>query len=458
MAEPIDLGSLDRVHIIGIGGAGMSAIATVLRGMGLAVSGSDLKESLTLDRLRADGVEVTVGHQASNVGAVDLVTVSTAIPETNVELVRAREAGIPVLRRAEMLRAITATRRTVAVAGTHGKTTTSSMLALVLIEAGLHPSFVIGGDMNEIGSGAAWDSGAWLVVEADESDGTFVELTREAAIVTSIEPDHLEHYGGFDHLLEAFRRFVDETDGPRVVCGDDPVARRLADDVGGLTYGTDAGCDYRVVDLVLGGQACSFGLEATGGSRLDISIPVAGAHNAANAAAAAAMALEIGVEGGAVTRALRRFGGVARRFEFRGEARGVTFIDDYAHLPTEVEAAVTAAMHGAWERIVCVFQPHRYSRTAALWSEFGDSFVGVDRLVVSDIYSAGEPPRPGISGKLIVDAVLDRHPWHDVAYLPRPDDVTSYLDHELRSGDLCLTLGAGDLTMVPEAVQERWRG
>jgi UDP-N-acetylmuramate--alanine ligase len=357
-----------------------------------------------------------------------------------------------------MLRLITRQRSTVAVAGTHGKTTTSSMLALVLIEAGIKPSFIIGGDVNEIGTGAAWDEGDLLVVEADESDGTFVELERYAGIITSIEPDHLEHYGGFDQLEAAFERFAVETPGPTVVSADDEGGAALAERADVTTYGTDEASDYMMGDLVLDGQGSRFDLVHDGTLVGEIVVPVPGAHNARNACAAAVMALSLDVDFAAVARALARFGGVARRFEFRGEASGVRFVDDYAHLPTEVGAALAAARAGAWRRIVCVFQPHRYSRTSALWRDFADSFEGVDRLVVTDIYPAGEAPRPGVTGKLIVDAVLDSHPWHPIAYLPHRDDLVRYLAGELRPGDLCLTLGAGDLTAVPDAVQGSWRG
>ncbi len=446
----IDLDVPRRVHIVGLGGAGMSAIGTVLAAMGHSVVGSDLKDSPGLERLRALGVDVAIGHAADNLGDADVVAVSTAIPESNPEVLAARERGIPVLRRAEVLAAITRVRRTIAVAGTHGKTTTSSMLALVLIEGGLRPSFIIGGEVNEIGTGAAWDTGEWLVVEADESDGTFVELDRGAVIVTSVEPDHLEHYGGFEPLVEAFEGFVDGTDGPRVVCADDEGAAALAGGSSTVTYGTAEGADYRMVDISAEGTGTTFTLVHHGTALGRVRLPVPGAHNARNACAALVTGLLLGVSFDDGARALARFAGVARRFEFRGERDGITYVDDYAHLPTEVEAALQAAREGDWQRVVCVFQPHRFSRTAALWRDFADAFVDSDLLVVTDIYAASEAPRPGVSGKLIVDAVLDRHPWHHVAYVPRRADLVTYLRQTLRPGDLCLTLGAGDLTSLPD--------
>lgn len=451
MTEPLDLAVPRRVHIVGVGGAGMSAIAAVLARMGHAVSGSDMKVSGGLARLEAQGVAVYVGHDAANLpDELDAVAISSAVPATNPEVVAAAARGVPVLRRAEILAAIAATRRTVAVAGTHGKTTTSSMLALVLLEAGLRPSFIIGGEVNEIGTGSSWDAGEWFVVEADESDGTFLELGAEAAVVTNVEADHLAHYGSFDSLVGAFERFLSEAGGPRVVCADDLIAARLGRVCGAVTYGTSAGADYRVVVESSGREGTRFRVEREGEVLADVHLPVPGLHNARNAAAAFVTGLLLGAPAAAAARALSRFGGVARRFQFRGERDGVTYVDDYAHLPAEVRAALATARDGGWRRVVCVFQPHRYSRTADLWRDFADAFVEADLLVVTDVYASGETPRPGISGRLIVRAVLDAHPGAHVAYMPRPADQVSYLRRVLRAGDVCITLGAGDLTLLPD--------
>jgi len=416
--------------------------------MGHRVSGSDLKPSANLERLKGLGVEVWVGHDGGRLGAVDALAISTAVPSSNPEVVAARERGVPVLRRAELLAAIVATRRTVAVAGTHGKTTTSSMLALVLIEAGLRPSFIIGGEVNEIGTGAAWDAGEWLVVEADESDGTFLELGAEVAVVTSVEPDHLEHYGGFEALVTAFDSFLSRA-RLRVVCADDPIAAGLGRRHGAVTYGTAADADYRMVGLASARTGVSFSLVHEGQTLGDLHLPVPGRHNGRNAAAAAVAGLLVGAPVDAAVRALGRYGGVARRFQFEGEADGVTFVDDYAHLPGEVRAALAAARDGGWRRVVCVFQPHRYSRTAALWRDFADAFDDADLLVIADVYPAGEAPRPGVSGRLIVQAVLDAHPSRRVAWFPRREALVAYLARELRAGDVCLVLSAGDLSSLP---------
>ncbi|MDP8976692.1 MAG: UDP-N-acetylmuramate--L-alanine ligase [Actinomycetota bacterium] len=445
----MDLSTPRRIHVVGIGGAGMNAIATVLVAMGHTVSGSDLKPSAGLERLKSLGVGVTVGHRAQNVGDVELVAISTAVPARNPEVVAAVDRGIPVLTRADLLAAIAAIRRTLAVAGTHGKTTTSSMLALVLLEAGLHPSFIVGGEVNEIGTGAVWDDGAWLVLEADESDGTFLRLSHDLAVVTSVEPDHLEHYGGFDALVAAFERFLERSTGPRVLCADDDVAADLARRCGGVTYGTSEAAEYRMTGVLSRRSTVEFQLEH-GGTRLgEVVVPLPGVHNARNACASLVAGLLVGAPFEAGARALARYGGVARRFQFRGEREGVTFVDDYAHLPTEVRAALAAARGGGWRRLVCVFQPHRFSRTAALWEQFADAFEDADVVVVTGVYEAGEVPRPGVSGKLVVKAVLDAHPDATVAYLPSHQDWLPYLQRLLRPGDLCLTLGAGDLTLLP---------
>jgi len=451
----LDLSVPRRVHVVGVGGAGMSAIAEVLAAMGHDVTGSDLKPSAGLERLEALGVAVTVGHAAANLGQAELLTRSTAVPDRNPECRAAAEAGIPVLSRADVLTAICAQRSTVAVAGTHGKTTTASMLALVLRQAGVRPSFIIGGDVNEIGTGAAWDSGDLLVVEADESDGTFVRLPRSAAVVTNVEPDHLDHHGGYRELLAAFRRFVEETGGPVIVGVDDPDGAHLVASTDAVGIGTAEGADWRITDVGEAWEGVRFTLTAPDGDRLPLSLPVPGLHNARNAACAAAISRLLGMPPDPIVEGLGNFGGVARRFEHRGSSGGVEFVDDYAHLPTEVRATIAAASSGSWRRLVAVFQPHRYSRTEALWSDFGTAFEGADRIYVTDVYPAGEVPRPGVSGQLIVDAVERAFPGTDIHYIQRREELVVALADDLVAGDLCLTMGAGDLTSVPDEVRGR---
>ena len=455
MTEPLDLRTLRSVHVVGAGGAGMSAIATILAGMGKRVTGSDLKDSAALRRLTALGVEVHVGHGADALGDVDAVAISTAIPDTNPEVVAAHARGIPVLRRADVLSAICRQRRTVAVAGTHGKTTTSSMLALILVEAGMRPSFLVGGNLNEVGGGAVWEVDhpeAPFVVEADESDGTFVELGAEAVIVTNLEPDHLDFWGSFDALVAAFQRFVGEATGPKVISADEPTAAALAHAGGGMTFGTSEDADWRLLRPVGGRSSTTFAVGRGGIEVAQIVLAAPGLHNARNALAALAMATELGAPIEAGVRALGRYAGVARRWQFRGEHAGISFVDDYAHLPSEVAAAVATAQDGGWERVVVVFQPHRFSRIAALWSTFADSFSGADLVVVTEIDAYLERPRPGVTGRLVVDAVLGAHPEARIEWVPARRDLIAYLAENLRPGDLCLTLGAGDLTSLPDEV------
>ncbi|MGI9119114.1 MAG: UDP-N-acetylmuramate--L-alanine ligase [Acidimicrobiales bacterium] len=446
----LDLSRPRRVHLIGVGGSGMAPIATILATMGHTVSGSDEADSPRLDRLAALGVTVHVGHGAVHVAGADVVVASTAVGPDNPEVVAARAAGIDVLRRADALAALCALRATLAVAGTHGKTTTTAMLAAILEAAGMAPSFLVGGDLIGAKSGAAWGEGEWFVVEADESDGTFLELGAEALVLTSVEADHLDHHGSLDALQEAFARFLASAPGPRVVCADDPGAAVLAQGVDCLTYGTDPSARYRVHHVELGRTTTAFTLD-DGGSELGrLEVPMPGLHNARNAAGAAVAAMALGASFEAVRRGVAEFAGVARRFEWRGEAAGVTFVDSYDHLPGEVAAVLSAAAHGGWRRVVCVFQPHRYTRTASLWQDFANAFDDADILAITDIYSAGQTPVAGVSGKLIVDAVLDARPGRRVAWLPARSDVLAWLAAELRPGDLCLTLGAGDLTTIPD--------
>jgi UDP-N-acetylmuramate--alanine ligase len=454
----VDLGRPGRYHVVGVGGPGMSAIALVLAGMGHDVSGSDLRELPVLERLRAAGITVHVGHRREYVDGVDAVTGSTAIPATNIELDEARRRGIPVLRRAGMLASICACTRTIAVAGTHGKTTTTSMLTMILTEAGFQPSFIVGGDVNDVGTGAHWtDAEHLLVVEADESDGTFLELPVDGTIVTNVEVDHLDHYGTPEAIVAAFDAYLDGVPGPKVVCLDDPVAARLAAAHGAVTYGTAEGADFRLVELAADHGAVVFTV-VHGGERLgEVRLPLRGVHMARNATAAIAMAHLLGAPFDAAAAALVRFGGVARRFDFRGEHGGITFVDDYAHLPAEIAAVLEGATVSGdgWERIVAVFQPNRYSRMEVLSPAYRDAFERADLTVVTDIYPSGEAPRPGVTGKLVVNAVLDAHPWQRVAWIPRRTDLVEFLAGELRAGDVCISMGCGDVASLPSEVVAR---
>jgi UDP-N-acetylmuramate--alanine ligase len=451
--RPSELSGKRRIHVVGVGGAGMSAIASVLAAMGHQVSGSDLKPSAAVQRLAAAGVSVFVGHDAAHVDDAELVTVSSAIPESNPEVARARRRGVRVLSRAQMLAELCAARRCVAVSGTHGKTTTTSMLALILVEAGMRPSFLIGGDVNEIGTNAVWDCGQWLVVEADESDGTFNFLDPEVAVVTNVEPDHLDHYGTFDQLVAAFDEFCTDRPGGVVAGSDEPVVLEL-----GLRHGADlVGCSEaatcRIERQIIGATGVSFDLRRGAEVLGRLALPVIGANIANNAAVATVAAMRAGAPFDAARRALARFAGVARRFEPRGETRGVRFVDDYAHLPTEVRSVIQAARALEARRLVVVFQPHRYSRIATLGAQFADAFTDADVVIVTDIFPAGEKPLPGVTGRLVADAAARAHPELDVAYVQGRPELREHLGRALRAGDLCLTLGAGDLTTLPDEMQ-----
>ncbi|MGH9183062.1 MAG: UDP-N-acetylmuramate--L-alanine ligase [Acidimicrobiales bacterium] len=452
-AVTLDLARPRRIHVVGAGGSGMSALATVLAAMGHHVSGSDVVGTARLDRLRDHGIEVWIGHAPERAMGAEVVTASSAVPADDPEIRAARAAGRPVLRRAEVLGAICATRRTIAVGGTHGKTTTTAMLAWVLVEAGREPSFLVGGEVSGLGDGASWGGGEWFVVEADESDGTFVELGAEGVVVTSVEPDHLDYHGSYRALLGAFGSFLASAPGPRVVCIDDAGAAELARETPCRTYGTSESAEYRLDRVRSDRDGVTFTVSHRGVELGSARVSLPGLHNARNAAAAIVSALALGERFDVAVAALGRFEGVARRFERRGVAGGVTFVDEYAHLPTEVAASLAAARQGGWRRVVCAFQPHRYTRTAALWRDFGPAFADADVVAVTEVYPAGQDPLPGVTGKLIVDAVLDALPGKRVAWLPSQHDLVAYLGGELRAGDLCLTLGAGDLTSLPDQLK-----
>ena len=435
----------------------MSAIATVLAEMGHKVTGSDAAGGPVLSRLATLGIEVQAGHVPELAAAADMLAVSSAIPANDPEVLEASRRSIDVWPRSAVLAAICRQRRTAAVSGSHGKTTTSSMLAVILREAGWRPSMIIGGDIAGVGPGALWEpSSDWIVVEADESDETFIQLGAEAVAVTSIGSDHLDHYGNRERLDRAFARFIVEATGPAVICLDDSGASRVAAelpkpkaDAPGptlITYGRAAAADVRIERIELSGDAATFFVTEQGVSRGPVSLSVPGEHNILNATAAMALAVAVGLSWEQAIQGVAGFRGVARRFEKRGTAGGVTFVDDYAHNPEKVAAALATARCGTWERVVAVFQPHRYSRTEALWREFGPALSDADLLIVTDVYPAGEPRRPGITGRMIADAVSASRLDAVVRYVENLDEAEELLREELRPGDLCLTLGAGDVT------------
>lgn len=467
---PIDLSRPRRLHVVGVGGPGMSAVAITLAEMGHIVSGSDIRDRSIIDRVRRAGVTVNIGHERSVVHGCDAVTMSPAIPSNNIELDEARRAGIPVLTRSDMLSSICAMADSVAVAGTHGKTTTTSMLMLMLNDAGMQPNFIVGGDVTDVGTGAHWSGGRWLIVEADESDGTHVHLPLAGTILTNVEVDHLDHFGSFAAIIDSFRGYLAHIDGWRVLCGDDAVTARLAAELRAagaehvVVYGTgdNPDCDhYDVIgtDVVAEHGTTSFTVLA-GDDRRElgrVDLPLRGMHNVRNATGALAMAMSLGVSFADARRSLNRFGGVGRRFDVRGQVDGITLVDDYAHLPSEIEVVLRAARTSGdpWDRVVAVFQPNRYNRMSVISDTYADAFVDADVVVITDIYSSGTTPIPGVTGKLVVDAICDAHPEQRVVWLPQRRDLIDYLAASLTSGDVCISMGCGDVATLPDEVMAR---
>ncbi|GGS38429.1 UDP-N-acetylmuramate--L-alanine ligase [Actinokineospora fastidiosa] len=458
--------SLERAHLVGIGGAGMSGIARILLARGMAVSGSDAKEARSFLSLRAQGARIAVGQAAENLdllpGGPSAVVVSTAIRETNPELAEARRRGLPVLHRAQALAELMVGQRSACIAGTHGKTSTTSMLTVALQHCRLDPSFAIGGDLNESGSNAHHGTGGIFVAEADESDGSFLVYTPSVAVVTNVEADHLDHHGTVEAYVAVFDSFIEriEPGGVLIACADDPGSAALAERAAAHSirvrrYGRRAFgehdavlLDYRAVD---GGGVARVRI---GSDEFDLDVAVPGEHMAGNALAALLAGEELGAPRSGMLEGIASFGGVRRRFEFKGRAGGVRVYDDYAHHPTEVDAQLRAVRPAAGEgRIVVVFQPHMYSRTEAFAAEFATALGLADEVVVLDVFGAREEPVPGVSGALIADAVP--LPEGRVHYEPAFDKVITKVADLVRDGDLVMTMGAGDVTSLgPELLAE----
>lgn len=444
------------IHFVGIGGIGMSGIAEVLVNLGYAVQGSDASDNYNLDRLRKKGAKVSVGHKAENVDGAEVVVVSTAIKRDNPELMAARERRIPVVRRAEMLAELMRLKSCVAIAGTHGKTTTTTMVATLLDAGGLDPTVINGGIINAYGSNARLGAGDWMVVEADESDGTFLKLPTDVAIVTNVDPEHLDHFKTFEAVQDAFRHFVENLPfyGFAVMCIDHPVVQSLVgkiEDRRIITYGGNPQADARLVDLTPMGGGSKFKVafrdRKTGAVHeiADLMLPMPGRHNASNATAAIAVARELGVSDEAIRKAIAGFGGVKRRFTKTGEWNGVTVIDDYGHHPVEIAAVLKAARESTSGKIVAVVQPHRYTRLQSLFEEFCTCFNDADAVVVADVYAAGEAPIDGIDRDHFV-AGLRAHGHREVTPLPAASELAGIVKGLAKSGDLVVCLGAGNIT------------
>jgi len=450
------LASLGRVHFIGVGGVGMSAVARIMVARGVPVSGSDAKDLPVMRDLAAKGARIAVGYGAGNLGDAQTVVAGSAIRADNPELAAARQAGLPVLHRSEALAATMGEDTVVTIAGTHGKSTTTSMVTVLLQGAGLDPSFAIGANVPSLGVNAAHGTSGIFVAEADESDGSFLNYLPQVAVVTNVEADHLDHYGTAEAVYESFDKFAAllPADGLLVACADDPGARALAErtrqagNTRVLLYGTADDADLKLHDDGPGSVAVS-----TAEGRFDLALQVPGRHNALNAAAAFAVALELGVAPGAAASALASFSGASRRFELKGEARGVRVFDDYAHHPTEVRAALTAARSVAGEHKVHVlFQPHLFSRTREFAREFAEALDLADTALVLDIYPAREDPIPGVTSKLIADHMAGR------GRLVSAEDAVAAVADAAADGDIVLTAGAGDVTGYGPRIVEALRG
>jgi UDP-N-acetylmuramate--alanine ligase len=443
------LNTAEHVHFIGIGGYGMSAIARVLLEMGYHVSGSDMVAQELTEKLVAKGAQVYIGHEATHVEGADMVVYSTALSKDNVEMLAAEQLKIPIIHRAEMLARIMDVRRGIAVAGAHGKTTTSSMIALIMEECGLDPTYVIGGEIMNVGNNAKAGKGEYVVAEADESDGSFLNYHPELAIVTNIEADHLENYNGdFANLIKAYASFLSQikSGGKAIVCYDDSHLKELLPSLGkkAITYGFDQGADFRADNLVLGDRLCAFdiirGYDHIG--RIELAVP--GKHNVYNALAAVITCMEAGLSIQHIAEAIKLFRGAKRRFQVLGEINGILVIDDYAHHPTEIEATI-AASKSTGKRIVAVFQPQRYSRTFFLLEQFSRAFAGADEVIITDIYSpAGEKRIEGVTSAKLVE-LIRMNSNSNVVLIPTKEEVQTYLSSHVRSGDLVLTMGAGDI-------------
>ncbi len=449
-----------HIHFVGIGGVGMSGIAEVLHNLGYVVSGSDLRESETTQRLRSLGIRILLGHAATHINGADVVVRSSAVALDNPEIVAARQRLTPVIQRGEMLAELMRMKYGVAVAGTHGKTTTTSMIATVLARGGLDPTMVIGGRLGALGSNAKLGRGDFLVAEADESDGSFLKLSPTIAVVTTVDAEHLDYYGSLDAIKDAFVAFINKVPfyGMAVLCLDQEHIQDLLPRVEKrfVTYGLRTQADLMAREVAFKGMQSQFEVALKHQPLGRVQLKVPGLHNVYNALAAVAVGQDLEIEFPAIREALEEFAGVDRRFQVKGEVDGVLVVDDYGHHPAEIQATLSAARAGFGRRTVVLFQPHRYTRTQALLQDFWTAFYEADLLVVTEIYPAGEPPLPGVSGAQIADGAKERG-HRAVRFVPEREAVAEAILPELRPGDLVITLGAGDIWRVGDELLERLR-
>jgi UDP-N-acetylmuramate--alanine ligase len=460
--------AIGLVHFIGIGGIGMSGIAEVLHNLGHRVQGSDQSESANVQRLRDKGIPVHIGHKAENLGDAEVVVVSTAIKKSNPELAAAREKLLPVVRRAEMLAELMRFRNAIAIGGTHGKTTTTSLVATLLEAGGLDPTVINGGIINAYGTNARMGEGEWMVVEADESDGTFLKLPADVAVVTNIDPEHLDHYGNFDAVRAAFRQFVENVPfyGFGVMCIDHPEVQSLVgriEDRKIVTYGENPQADVRFSNVRIDGTRSLFDIEIrrrrTGKviHIKDLVMPMPGRHNISNATAAVAVANRLGISDEAIAKGLASFGGVKRRFTLTGEWNGVKVFDDYGHHPVEIKAVLKAAREACKGRVIAVHQPHRYTRLSSLFEEFAACFNDADSIFLAPVYAAGEDPIEGVDSQELVSRIkAGGH--RDARYLPSQEDLAPLIAEIAQPGDFVVLLGAGSITYWAASLPKELEG
>jgi UDP-N-acetylmuramate--alanine ligase len=443
----------EKIHLIGIGGIGMSGIANLLVDLDYEVSGSDLKDSSIISKLRKKEVKVEIGHKSTNVEGVDLVIISSAIPEDNPELLKARKENIPIFKRAEMVAELMTRQIGIAISGTHGKTTTTSMVTTVLEKNGLDPTVLIGGKLDLINGNSKLGDGEYFVTEADESDGSLLFMDPEIGVVTNVEMDHLDYYNSKEEIQETFIEFLDKlpTTGRGVICLDDDEIRDMVDEIDNnlITYGLSEEADLVAREVILNNFASEAVIYCFGEELGKLELNVPGKHNLANALATISICLHIGLEFKNISSALKEFKGVGRRFEKKGKCRGAVIVDDYAHHPTELQATLDATQNMDFNRIIAVFQPHRYTRTKFLMEEFSHAFKGADEVIITDIYSAGEEKIPGVDAETLVDLIKEST-FVKTRFIPELDEISQYLKRTAKPGDLVLTLGAGDIWKVGE--------
>ncbi|TFG78295.1 MAG: UDP-N-acetylmuramate--L-alanine ligase [Thermodesulfobacteriales bacterium] len=452
-------GKIKRIHFVGIGGIGMSGIAEVLLNIGYEISGSDIGQSSTVKRLKDLGATITIGHSAENVEGAGVVVTSSAIKSDNPEVLRAKEINIPVIPRAEMLAELMRLRYGIAVAGSHGKTTTTSMTAAVLSYGKLDPTIVVGGKVKTMGTNARLGSGDFMVVEADESDGSFLKLSPVISVLTNIDEEHMDYYKNMDELENTFMAFLDKIPfyGLSVLCIDCPRIKELSNNFKKrfITYGFDKEAELRAQDVKISGFETKFDVYLNGADLGSVTLHVPGRHNAQNALAAIAIGMELGMSFEDTSKGLSEFRGIDRRLQIKGKQRGITVIDDYAHHPSEIEVTLSAIKESHDGRVVVIFQPHRYSRTKLLFNEFARVLVDTDMLYIMDIYAASEDPIEGVSSELLCQSVIDKG-GKNVRYLNGEDMLSTVLD-DLKQNDIVLTLGAGNIWAFGEKIVEGLR-